>query len=129
MVTIPSMFRTYGRPDVQREDQLIDQIGARVRKVRRATLVGVVALSLAVACVVVWVAAAYAAPELGGPITGTAIGALGGGALLGTMFKGHALAARLTVLWAERLARTLATERHCEEEPLVEAARLLAGGR
>jgi hypothetical protein len=58
-------------------------------------------LSLLTACVVVWVAAEYGSQALGLALTGKAIGTLAAGALFGTMFGGHAVAAYLTLRWAD----------------------------
>ncbi len=123
------MFRTHGRPDIAREDHAIDELAARVRRVRRVALWGVVTASLAAMSGVLYLAATAGTSELGLVLTGKATGALAAGALLGTLFGGHALAAQVTLHWAERAARALGRERRCDEEPLVEAARLLAGGR
>jgi autotransporter translocation and assembly factor TamB len=123
------MFRTHGRPDLLREEEAIDELGARVRRVRRAALYGVIGFSLLMAAFVAWVAAEYGSHTLGAAITGKAIGMLTVGALFGTMFGGQALAAQLVLRWAESLARATARDRRCDEEPLLDAARLFSGGR
>jgi hypothetical protein len=123
------MFRTHGRPDLQREDEAIDELGVRIRRVRRVLLALVVGLSLVASLFTAWAAATFGNTDLGAAITGKALGLLAAGALFGTMFGGHAVTSRLTVAWAERAARGLARARRCEEGPLVDAARLIAGGR
>jgi hypothetical protein len=122
------MFRTHGRPDLLREDEAIDDLGARIRAVRRVAIRCVVAISLITSAVVAYVAGTFGTHELGLAITGKAIGLLAGSALFGTLFGGQAIAARLTLYWAEGAARARARESRCDEEALVEAVRLLAGG-
>jgi hypothetical protein len=121
------MFRTHGRLDLLREDEAIDELALRVRRVRTVALRGVVALALVSAAWVAWIAASGGLVA-GAVVTGKAIGVLSGSAFVGVLYGGHVVALQITRAWAERLARAMARVRRCDEEPLVEAARLFSGG-
>jgi hypothetical protein len=119
------MYRAHGAPELQREDVAVDVLCERIARLKRRLRYAVVATSLAAAS-----GALYLSTSLTGPVqlTGRAVGLAFATALLGTLFGTHEVAARVTLALAERWARRLAEERRCDAEPLLDAARLLAGG-
>ncbi len=118
-----AMYRAHGAPEVQREDVAVDVLCARIGRLKRRLRFAVVATSLAAASGAVYV-------SVSGPVqlTPRLVGLAFATALLGTLFGTHEVATRVTLALAERWARRLASERRCDVEPLLDAARLLSGG-
>ena len=122
------MFREHGRPDLLREDAAIAELGARISSRRRAALAFVLVAASAGASASCASLVEMDTGRLGPGITGRAIGFLVAIAFISTATVGHAISTRVVLLWSVRAARALASERRCDEEPLVDAARLFSGG-
>jgi hypothetical protein len=125
------MYREHGRPDLVREEAAIHDLALRVHALRKRSVALVIAGSL-----LAGTAAAVAVAQIGGEgamwvpgATGKVLGGVFALTLFASMTAGYRLSVELVVNRAEAWARKLSIERKCELEPLLEAARLFAGGK
>jgi hypothetical protein len=125
------MYRERGRPDLVREEAAIHDLALRVHALRKRSLALVIAASI-----VAGTAAVVAVAQIGGEgamqvpgATGKVLGGVFAFTMFASMVAGYRLSLELVVSRSEAWARKLAVERKCELEPLLEAARLFAGGK